>query len=170
MRQAIWIAVTCLSAFLKKLKCISNILIMKRFFHPFLLSRITSLYIIYRLTLNHVIWDGYLKKIYSDIDKEIHKKKEINQIQFTVIKYDSLKTLLPEKFLDCMVFFGRWAVCKEICFTTNWKNTTSHTILFGWSWLKVTESKYLGVNISNSLPWNHRTNSVCNKVNNNSVF
>lgn len=60
--------------------------------------------------------------------------------------------------------------CEVIRITTKGRQRTTPTTFKGQGFAIITQVKYLGVNISNKLSWNHHIKSVCKYVNNTAAF
>ena len=60
--------------------------------------------------------------------------------------------------------------CEVIRITTKRKQRITPYYIHGKELAVTTKAKYLGVNISNNLSWNHHINSVCKKANNTTAF
>ena len=60
--------------------------------------------------------------------------------------------------------------CEVIRITTKRKQRITPYYIHGKELAVTTKAKYLGVNISNNLSWNHNIDSVCKKANNTTAF
>ncbi|XP_062578982.1 uncharacterized protein LOC134240892 [Saccostrea cucullata] len=60
--------------------------------------------------------------------------------------------------------------CEVIRITTKRKQRITPYYIHGKELATTTKAKYLGVNISNNLSWNHHIDSVCKKANNTTAF
>lgn len=60
--------------------------------------------------------------------------------------------------------------CEVIRITTKGRQRITPTTFKGQGFAIITQVKYLGVNISNKLSWNHHIKSVCEYVNNTAAF
>ena len=70
---------------------------------------------------------------------------------------------------DCLMHFNP-DKCEVIRITTKRKQRITPYYIHGKELAVTTKAKYLGVNISNNLSWNHHIDSVCKKANNTTAF